>query len=136
MDIRAIRSNVAKKREDITKRKIEAATTVAKEILSSDSFNNSVLQLPDAKMDIERLLNQTFTQVVNPVNDFIDVLTNKGYKPADIRKAVNKLYSYVVGDSTKEASYEEKLQLVADTVAEKQELYVFIDLGNIREEDE
>ena len=93
MNLSSVRSSVKAKREDIAKRKIESANSIAKEILNSDAFNNSVLQLPEAKMDIERLLSQTIRTVVDPKNDFIDVLTNRGYRSADIREAVEKLYA-------------------------------------------
>lgn len=137
MNLSSVRSSVKAKREDIAKRKIESANSIAKEILNSDAFNNSVLQLPEAKMDIERLLSQTIRTVVDPKNDFIDVLTNRGYRSADIRKSVEKLYAYITSETGGDLTdYEDKLEYVANAVAEKQELYVFIDLGNIRKEDD
>lgn len=137
MNLSSVRSSVKAKREDIAKRKIESANSIAKEILNSDAFNNSVLQLPEAKMDIERLLSQTIRTVVDPKNDFIDVLINRGYRSADIRKSVEKLYAYITSETGGDLTdYEDKLEYVANAVAEKQELYVFIDLGNIRKEED
>lgn len=137
MNLSSVRSSVKAKREDIAKRKIESANSIAKEILNSDAFNNSILQLPEAKMDIERLLSQTIRTVVDTKNDFIDVLTNRGYRSADIRKSVEKLYAYITSETGGDLTdYEDKLEYVANAVAEKQELYVFIDLGNIRKEED
>ena len=79
------KKRILEQKEIINKKKLERAKSTVNSILNSESFINSVLTAPEAKMDIDYIMNEAIREVTNPVADFIDVLTSRGLHEAEIR---------------------------------------------------
>lgn len=117
--------------EDI---KVKRAREAADALIRSESFSLSALTLPDAQMAVDSLVETAIKAVCDPVNEFLDVLRAKGFRQAEIRKIVIRLYESFcrpLNDST-EKIYEEMLEPVAIYMAQNQDLYSKIDIDFLR----
>lgn len=133
------KKRILEQKEIINKKKLERAKSTVNSILNSESFINSVLTAPEAKMDIDYIMNEAIREVTNPVADFIDVLTSRGLHEAEIRKIVYKVYDFTEGkvDSSghtinrDDITYEEQLEIVASYAYVNQGIYDIINGLNL-----
>ena len=117
--------------EDI---RVKRAREAADALIRSESFNLSALTLPDAQFAVDSLVETAVKAVCDPVNEFLDVLRAKGFRQAEIRKIVIRIYDSFcrpLNDSG-EHIYEEMLEPVAIYMAQNQELYAKIDIDFLR----
>lgn len=130
-----IRARNAERRENLMQLKLERAQSAVTELISSDQFKMSILASPNNQMAISQVAHAAATAVSDPVGDLLDTLRSKGFRPAEIRKLVHKLYNmYVVGleEQTSDVVYEDILEPVAFYVCEHQELYNTLEPESLR----
>lgn len=130
-----IRARNAERRENLMQLKLERAQSAVTELISSDQFKMSILASPNNQMAISEVARAAATAVSDPVGDLLDTLRSKGFRPAEIRKLVHKLYNmYVVGleEQTGDVVYEDILEPVAFYVCEHQELYNTLEPESLR----
>ncbi len=140
MSLSARRKQAEQERERLQQIKIDRAKRSADAIIASDQFKMSAIATPEAKLCLNGLLEGIMGESVKPENDFVDVLHAKGFRNAEIRKLVFKLYNtYCVGidsDVTKnDVLYEDMLPKVAEYVMSHQELYNTFTVEDMRRSD-
>lgn len=133
-----------KKREALTQEReklaIERAKAGVERLMQTEQFRLSALALPEGNMQVDAIIRNTVQTVLNPVAEFVDTLRAKGYRPAEIRATVYKLYvAYCTPpdyspDQKLDIPYEKQLENVADYVALHQEIYNTLTIKE-REED-
>jgi hypothetical protein len=129
-----------KKREEIaTERErlaVERAKDSVKRIMESEQFRLSSIALPEADMAVDAIIKDTVRTTLDPVGQLLDTLRAKGFRPAEIRKMVHRLYiTYIQSLNTPEdqtPGYDEMLSSVADYVYTHQELYNTLDPESLR----
>lgn len=121
------------------KLKVERARSAVSEILQSDQFKLSALALPEERMNVDAIVKTTISAVYDPEAQFIDTLKNKGYRPAEIRNQVHRLWSCYINvganaiDDDSNVPYDKMLNEVAIWMVSHQEVYNSLDPANLRE---
>lgn len=128
------RESVQNERERLA---LERAQNSTKRLLESDQFRLSALALPESQMAVDAILQNAVKECLDPRAAFIDTLRAKGFRQAEIRKMVSRLYdTYRSLSDTRDLDsvpYEEKLSLVADYVYAHQEIYNTLDPEVLRQ---
>ena len=130
-----IRARNAERRENLMQLKLERAQSAVTELISFDQFRMSIFASPDNAMAVSAVAHAAAAAVSDPVGDMLDTLRSKGFRPAEIRKLVHKLYNmYIVGleEQGTTAIYEDILEPVAFYVCEHQELYNTLEPESLR----
>lgn len=123
---------IAKERERLA---IERAQSSIKTIMESDQFKLSALSLPEGQMDVDAIVANTVSVVLDPVGSMMDTLRAKGFRPAEIRKLVHNLHdTYNLEPRKENPTHEEMIGPVANYVTEHQELYNTFDPEMLRGE--
>lgn len=112
---------------------VERARNSVQELMNSEQFKLSALALPESKMAVDAIVENTVKTVLSPVSQFTDTLRAKGFRPADIRSAVHRLYDlYNLGPTGQDVRHEDMLDAVASYVMQHQELYNTLDPSTVR----
>lgn len=113
--------------QSIQKLKIERAQRAATQILHSDQFSMSILASPDAKIAVDAIVNNVARAVSNPVDDYLDTISMKGFNKPETRELTHRLYilycQQMGGSSHENLTYEEMLEPVARYCYAHQEVY-------------
>lgn len=115
---------------------IERAKSSVKRLMESEQFKLSALALPESKMAVDAIIHSTVSSALDSVNEFVDTLRAKGFRPAEIRKVVHDSYVlWHLGPYTEGVTlYEDMLKPVADHVRTHQEIYNTLDPEQLRGE--
>lgn len=127
------REAVASERERLA---VERAQGSIKRIMQSEQFRLSALALPESQMAVDAIVTQTVKSTLDPKGAFLDTVRAKGFRPAEIRMLVRKLYTlYCIPVSAEKEdlpAYEEMLDAVALHIDAHQELYNTLDPEELR----
>ena len=136
----ALSDKYRKKREAITSERerlaIERAQSSVKRIMESEQFKLSSLALPESAMAVDAIIRDTVKTTLDPVGQLQDTLRAKGFRPAEIRKMVHRLYvTYLQpldGKDEQVPDYEKMLSDVAIYIDAHQEIYNTLDPESLR----
>lgn len=124
-------------RENLIELKTERAKEAALRTVETTAFKITLLNSPEAKLALNNLIKETIKSITDPVADFLDVLKAKGFRQAEIRNIVRRLYELYcvpVGNNSEEVLYEEMLPAVAEYLYTHQELYNTLNPEDLRSE--
>ena len=130
-----IRARNAERKEDLMRLKLERANNAVMELINSDQYKASILASPSNAMTVNAMTYAITAAIVDPVGEFLDTLRQKGFRPAEIRKLVHRLYDmYIAGldENSSNLTYEDIVEPVAFYVCEHQELYNTLDPEMLR----
>lgn len=129
------REAVATERERLA---IERAQSSIKHLMESEQFKLSALSLPESSMAVDAIIQNTVKTTLNPVGQLVDILRAKGFRQAEIRKMVHRLYNtYVQPLDTPDdvvPEYEVMLNDVAIYLDAHQEIYNTLDPESLRDD--
>ncbi len=127
------REAIAAKREQLA---IERAQSSVQRFMQSEQFKLSALALPEGQMAVDAIVRNTVKTTLDPTGAFLDTLRAKGFRPAEIRKMVHRLYvTYIQAldaDDSNPPPYEDMLSDVAIYIDGHQEIYNSLDPESLR----
>lgn len=130
------RNRNSMQREALIQLKMERAQAATESLMKSDYYKLNLINAPDAQMAVDAIVRNAVESITNPVGDFLDTLRAKGFRQAEIRRLVHRLYNaYCVKlnePEGKELLYEDMLTPVAEYFCEHQELYSSLDPDSLR----
>lgn len=136
----ALSDKYRKKREEVTTERerlaIERAQSSVKRVMESEQFKLSALALPESAMAVDAIIRSTVQTTLNPTAQLQDTLRAKGFRPAEIRKMVHRLYvTYILSMNDREdqiPDYDKMLNDVAIYIEGHQEIYNTLDPESLR----
>lgn len=136
----ALSDKYKKKREEVaTERErlaIERAQSSIRRLFDSEQFKLSALALPESAMAVDAIIRDTVKTTLDPVGQMRDTLRAKGFRPAEIRKMVHRLYiTYMQpldGNENATPDYEKMESDVAIYLDGHQEIYNGLDPESLR----
>lgn len=121
------RAKSEEQRKRILDEKMRRARAVTNDVLNSDTFKVQLAGIPDTPEVFDHVVKNVVEAVVNPVNDYIDTLTARGYTDAAIRKITRNLattFSLFPDDGL----HEDRIKVVAEWISENP--WAYESLGN------
>ena len=137
MSLSERRQRNAEQRETLIQLKMERAQAATGLLLQTDQYKLSILNAPDASMAVDAIVKTAVESIVNPVADFLDTLRSKGFRQAEIRRLVHRLYNVhclkLDEPEPQNLLYEDMLEPVAIHFCAHQELYSSLDPESLRD---
>lgn len=131
------RKKVQQEREQLTQLKVERARAAAESVVKSDQFKLSALAMPDAAMAVDALVQNVVTACTDPIGEYMDTLSAKGFRTGEIRALTHQLYdTYCIGighKSDPDMLFEDMVGPVANFMLAHQELYNTLDPESMRQ---
>lgn len=126
------RDRIANERERLA---VERAKASVQKVLESDQFRLSALALPESQMQVDTIMETTVKATLDPIGQLNDTLRAKGFRPAEVRSIVQRLYTAYIRkfDENDIPPYEVMEKEVAYYVESHQELYNSVDVEQLRE---
>lgn len=107
------RQRSEEQRRKIAEEKMRRAKTAVSDIFESDTFKAQVAALPDTPDLVERVAASVVSTVLDPVNDYIDTLTAKGYSDPVIRRITRNIAT-AFNLCPEDTLYDDRLKFVAE----------------------
>lgn len=113
----------------------ERAQPNVRRALETEQFRLSVLNTADNDIAINEIINTTVQAVLDPTSAMLDVLRNRGFRPAEIRKVVHLIYNNncrSLNVDSESLTYEDMLYPVAYFLSEHPEFYDTLNVDSLR----
>lgn len=127
------RQDVISKREQLA---LERAQNSVAKFMETEQFKLSAFALPEGQMAVDAIVRNTVHTTLDPTGEFLDTLHAKGFRPAEVRKMVSRLYvTYIQsldGSEQQLPPYEDMLHDVSIYVGGHQEIYNTLDPESLR----
>ena len=123
------RARSAENRAAILERKMERAKNVTNEILNSDTFKAQLMGVPEAPAILDKVVTGVVQAVADPVNDYIDTLTARGFNDP-VQRRITRNLATAFGLASEDSTHEERVKAVANWIVENPWAYDSLDNYN------
>lgn len=126
MSLSEHRAKSEEQRNRILEEKMRRAKSVANNVLESDTFKAQLAAVPESPEIFDKVITHVVQEVFDPVNDYIDTLSARGYSDPVIRRITRNL-AMAFKLTEDDVLYEEKVKAVAEWAAENPWVYDSLD---------